>query len=50
MQAKAAEKAEVTLAGIIEKLGTTYTNASADKQHSAAVAALVAPRRKAMLS
>src|SRR5260370_5488034 len=37
-----AEKAEVTLAGIIEQLGTTYTNASADKQRSAAVAALVA--------
>jgi hypothetical protein len=49
MQSNAAEKAEVTLAGLIEKFGKIQEAASADKQHSAAVQALIAQAKLAGL-
>jgi hypothetical protein len=47
MQSNAAEKAEVTLAGLIQKFGKIQEAASADKQHSAAVQALIAQAKLA---
>jgi hypothetical protein len=47
LQAAAAQKAEVTLADILTKLGETYAAAKRDKQHSALVSALVAQAKLA---
>jgi Terminase small subunit len=47
LQAASAEGAKVTLEGLIKRLGDTATNATNDKQHSAAVAALVAQAKLA---
>jgi phage terminase small subunit len=42
LQHAAARETGVTLNGLIEKLGETYTKATADKQHAAAVSAVIA--------
>jgi hypothetical protein len=47
LQHAAARETGVTLNGLIEKLGETYTKATADKQHAAAVSAVIAQAKLA---
>jgi len=47
LQHAAARETGVTLNGLIEKLGQTYTKATADKQHAAAVSAVIAQAKLA---